>query len=75
VKITDIGRFERQNPDLSVNVFGWDKGLYPLHVLKQEGRAIDLLFIVDGNNPQETHYVWIKDLARMLFKNSGHEHR
>jgi hypothetical protein len=26
VKITDIGRFERQNPDLLVGVFGWDKG-------------------------------------------------
>jgi hypothetical protein len=75
VKVTDVGRFERQNPGLSVCVFGWKEGLYPLHVSKQEGRAIDLLLIVDGNNPQKTHYVWIKDLARMLFKNSGHDHR
>jgi hypothetical protein len=30
---------------------------------------------MDGNNPQKTHYVWIKDLARMLFKNSAHRHR
>jgi hypothetical protein len=75
VKVTDISRFERQNPDLSVSVFGWDKGLYPLHVSKQEGREIDLLLMVDGDNPQKTHYVWIKDLARMLFKNSGYEHR
>jgi hypothetical protein len=75
VKVTDVGQFEHQNPTLSVSVFGWEKGLYPLHVSKQEGRAIDLLLLVDGNNPQKTHYVWIKDLARMLFKNSAHRHR
>jgi hypothetical protein len=73
VKATDVAKFEHQNPGLSVSVFGWKEGLYPLHVSKQEGRAIDLLLIVDGNNPQKTHYVWIKDLARMLFKNSGYE--
>jgi hypothetical protein len=75
VKVTDVAKFEHQNPTLSVSVFGWEKGLYPLHVSKREGRAIDLLLMVDENNPQKTHYVWIKDLARMLFKNSGHKER
>jgi hypothetical protein len=70
VKVTDVAKFERQNPDLSVCVFGWHDGLYPLHVSKQEGFAVDLLLIADGKNPEKTHYVWIKDLARMLFKNS-----
>ena len=36
VKATDITKFERLNPGLSVNVFGWKAGLYPLHVSKQE---------------------------------------
>ena len=26
-------------------------------------------------NRKKTHYVWIKDLARMLYKNSNYEHR
>ena len=43
VKVTDIDKFERQNKDLSVSVFGWNKGLYPLHVSKQQGKDIDLL--------------------------------
>jgi hypothetical protein len=75
VKVTDVHKFEHQNPGLSVSVFGWKEGLYPLHVSKQEGRAIDLLLIADENNPLKTHYVWIKDLARMLFKNSAHKER
>jgi len=68
VKVTDVTKFERQNPGLSVNVFGWKVGLYPLHLSKQEGHAIDLLLIADEKGPQKTHYVWIKDFARMLYK-------
>jgi hypothetical protein len=75
VKVTDIGRFERQNPGLSADVFEWENGLYLLHVSKQEGCAIDLLLLADEKNPQRTDCVWIKDLARVLFKNGAHGHR
>lgn len=75
VKVTDIPKIEYQNPGLSVNVFGWKGGLYPLHVSKREGRAIDLLLINDRKEPGKTHYVWIKDLPRMLYKNSNHKER
>ena len=70
-----IPKFEHQNPGLSVNAFVWKGGLYPLHVSKQEGRAVDLLLINDWKEPEKTHYVWIKDLARMLYKNSNHKER
>jgi len=54
VKLTDIAKFEHQNPTLSVNVFGWNAGLYPLHVSKWEGRAIDLLLLADEKDPERT---------------------
>jgi len=72
-KATDITKFEHQNPGLSVNVFGWRTGLYPLYVSKQIGRAIDLLLLADEKDPEKTHYVWIKDQARMLYKNSKYK--
>jgi len=75
VKLTDIAKFEHQNPTLSVNVFGWNAGLYPLHVSKWEGRAIDLLLLADEKDLERTHYVWIKDLARMLYKKSKYNAR
>jgi len=75
VKVTDVSKFEQLNPGLSVSVFGWENGLYPLYVSKQEGHAIDLLLIVDKEDPEKTHYVWIKDLARMLYKNSNYKGR
>jgi len=54
VKVTDIPKFEHQNPGLSVNTFGWKGGLYPLHVSKREGRGIDLLLINDRKEPEKT---------------------
>ena len=47
VKVSDVTKFEQRNPDLSVNIFGWKSGLYPLHVSKQVGREIDLLLLTD----------------------------
>jgi len=32
VRVTNIIKIERQNPGLSVNVFGWNAGIYPFHV-------------------------------------------
>ena len=75
VKVSNVTKFERRNPDLSVNIFGWKSGLYPLHASKQAGREIDLLLLTDPEEPEKTHYVWIKNLARMLFKNSNYQHR
>jgi len=75
VKVSDIAKFERQNSALSVNVFGWKAGLYPLHVSEQEGQTVDLLLMADEKDPEKNHYVWIKDLARMLYKNSSHKER
>jgi len=63
VKVTDVSKSERQNPDLSVNIFGWKSGLYPLHVSKQAGRETDLLLLTDPKEPEKTHYERIKDLA------------
>jgi len=40
VKVTNVTKFERQNPTLSVNVFGWKSGPYPIHLSKQVGIEI-----------------------------------
>ena len=42
---------------------------------KQVGQEVDLLLLTNPDDPTKTHYVWIKDLARMPFKNSKHNDR
>ena len=64
VKIQDISKFEKQNPQIAINVFALEKSddpntLYPLYRTNYNGRTyeIDLLYLErDGN----THYCLIK---------------
>jgi hypothetical protein len=78
VKITDIAKFERQNPTLSIWVFGWNNGPYPIYEARnkaERNREVDLLLLTDPQNPEKTHYVWLKHLGKLLFKNSAHNSR
>jgi len=60
----DIGKFENSN-DLSVNVFGYEKGyVYPLRISsKHRERIADLLLISDD---EKQHYCLIKSLSKLL---------
>jgi len=64
VCLQDIGKFEKSN-DLSVNVFGYEKGyVYPLRISsKHRERVADLLLISDD---EKQHYCLIKSLSRLL---------
>ena len=49
VKLKDIIIFEKLNPKISINVFGFEEGFYPLRISKTKRRInIDLLLISDG---------------------------
>ncbi|VDI81882.1 Hypothetical predicted protein [Mytilus galloprovincialis] len=85
VSLGAIDKFERQNPTINVNVFGFDgvkRGedeeedlqIYPLRISKNTGSIhADLLFLT-GESKQ--HYCWIKNLSRLLssqISEHGHE--
>src|ERR1043165_8232214 len=58
-----INKFERNN-NISVNVFGYDKDVYPLYLSKLcSDRPIDLLLISDG---EQKHYCLIKNFNRLM---------
>ena len=68
VKLKDIKRFEKQNPEISVSVLGYskDEKIYPLRISKKENKRkhnIVLLLIKDGNN---SHYCLVKNLSALL---------
>ena len=63
VKLKDI-IFEKLNPKISINVFGFEEGFYPLRISKTKRRInIDLLLISDR---EKQHYCLIKSLSRLL---------
>lgn len=78
VKISNLPKFERQNLTLSVCVFGWDDRPYPIHESKnttKDCHKVDLLLLTDQENVENHHYIWVKDLGCLLFKNSNHNSR
>jgi len=63
MKLKDIKKFERQNPQVSVNVLGFeDKKIFPLRISEMAEREhyVNLLLLEDK------HFVLIKDLSRFL---------
>ena len=73
VKLNHIVIFEKFNPSISINVFGFeDRVVYPLRLSKSKSeQTINLLLISDG---EKQHYCLIKSLSRLLSSQvSGHK--
>ena len=73
VKLDHIVIFEKFNPSISINVFGFeDRVVYPLRLSKtKRPRIVNLLLISDG---EKQHYCLIKSLSRLLSSQvSGHK--
>lgn len=67
VAVTDIDRFKRRNPGVSVNVFevGDDSKITPLRVVVEEKKDhTDFLLYRDSS--RAGHYVYIIDFARLI---------
>ena len=65
VKLDQIAIFEKNNPQISINVFGFEGDVYPLRLSKRSERekTINLLLISDE---AKQHYCLIKSLSRLL---------
>ena len=72
MKLQQIPKFEKLNK-ISVHVFGYDEGVYPLHITSHiHPRHINLLLI---SNDVTTIYCLIKDLNKLLFHQSKSKRR
>lgn len=71
IKIVDIPLFERKNPNISINVFGLEKGAKgnyfvsgPLHITNERKQNhLNLLYL---ENEDKYHFCWIKCLSRLI---------
>ena len=72
VKLDNIVIFEKFNPSISINVFGFEGVVYPLRLSKSKRtQIVNLLLISDG---EKQHYCLIKSLSRLLSSQvSGHK--
>ena len=72
VDLNQITIFEKFNPSISINVFGFEGVVYPLQLSKTKRmQIVNLLLISDG---EKQHYCLIKSLSRLLSSQvSGHK--
>ena len=64
VDLNQIKIFEKNNPSISINAFGYERTIYPLRISKtKRKKIIDLLLISDR---EKRHYCLIKSLSRLL---------
>ena len=64
IPLNAIDKFERQNPTISINVYGYEESVYPLRASKYDDRiVIDLLLI---SVEERRHYCLIKSTSRLL---------
>ena len=78
VDFRGIDRFEKQNPEISISLLGYNKDekVYPLKVSKYTGCKHDivLLLIMDGEN---SHYCLVKNISALFASQiiNKHEHK
>ena len=66
VNLSDISKFENHNTSISVNVFRYEKLVYPLSINKPNYKresTVNLLLISDDI---KQYYYWIKDISKLL---------
>jgi len=54
--LKDITKFEKQNTSISVHVFGYEGGVYPLRISEQPERTIHVDLFLIANEEGMQHY-------------------
>ena len=70
--VNQIGRLEKQNHNLAINVFGWENERVVAHRISEKGGEIpriNLMIIKQGEN---THYSYVKRLTALLYDQNRH---
>ena len=62
--VDKIKFFEARNPQISVNVFGWNGSIFPLKNIREEKEChVDLLLLT---KEFESHYCLVKNISRLV---------
>ena len=67
VSLKQIDKFENHNP-YAINVFGYERVVYPLRISKKKNQVINLLLIA---NEETNHFCWIKNMSRLISKQAS----
>ena len=70
--VSEIGKLERQNPQLAINVFGWEKEVVIVHRLSEKGGEIPRINLMITKQGDNTHYSYVKRFTALLYDQNRH---
>ena len=70
--VSQIDKLERQNPNLAINVFGWEKDQVIVHKLSEKGGKINRINLMITKQGENTHYSYVKRLTALLYDQNRH---
>ena len=70
--VSQIDKLERQNPNLAINVFGWDKEQVIVHRISEKGGNIPRINLMLTKKGDNTHYSYVKRLTSLLYDQNRH---
>ena len=73
--VSQIDRLERQNPNLAINVCGWENGQVIAHRISEKGGEIPRMNLMITKQGENTHYSWVKRLTALLYDQNRHNER
>ncbi|XP_046547498.1 uncharacterized protein LOC124257474 [Haliotis rubra] len=70
IPLSHIPKFENQN-QISVNVYGYEEQVFPLHISKQKfDKTVDLLLLSEG---EKRHFCLIRNFSRLMGDRTKHK--
>ena len=70
--VSQIGRLERQNPHLAINVFGWERGNVVVHKISKRGGEIPRINLMLTTQGENSHCSYVKRLSALLYDQTKH---
>ena len=70
--VSQIDKLERQNPNLAINVFGWDKEQVIVDRISEKDGNISRINLMLTKQGENTHYSWVRRLTALLYDQNRH---
>ena len=70
--VSQIDKLERQNPNLSLNVFGWNNDKVLVHRISEKDGSIPRINLMLTKQGDNMHYSYVKRLTALLYDQNRH---
>ena len=68
--VKQIDKLEKQNPNLAINVFGWEKDTVIVHRISAKEKNVPRINLMLIESREKQHYCWVKRESALLFDNA-----